>query len=404
MSAEAAETEEAPFSRRTLFWGIFASLLAAAGFFLLSTYAPDFRQPEGGGTPLSKGGTGYAGLVEWLKLTNGQAPPMARGEKDLESALASTFLLIVTIAPESDPAALQRIVKLRSGKDTLFVLPKWQTMPLLGHDGWETKVERLPNTVVNDWLGRLAKAKLGEGKPTVDRIDVQGRKIAMPEELQWVADDHPLISAGDGKAILTELDNEPFYILTDPDLINNAALKDPQKAAAALDMIAMLEPAKGAVMFDLTLHGVGQGIDLAKLLVEPPFLALTLSVLVAAALAFLHGLGRFGPPRTEGRAIAFGKRALVDTTAMLLKRAGRLQGLGDRYAALIRQRAAALLGAPYGLHGEALDRWLDSRDKSEANGFTARFKAANDSNSLAGMHEAAEKLHDWTARRLGERR
>ncbi|TIS63107.1 MAG: DUF4350 domain-containing protein, partial [Mesorhizobium sp.] len=333
MSAEAVETTQEPFSRRTLFWGIFASLLAAAGFFLLSTYAPDFRQPEGGATPLSKGGTGYAGLVEWLKLTNRQAPPMARGEKDLESPLASTFLLIVTIAPNSDPAALQRIIKLRSGKDTLFVLPKWQTMPLLGHEGWETKVDRLPNTVVNDWLGRLAKAKLGEGKPTVDRIDVEGRRIAVPDELQWVADEHPLIAAGDGRAILTELDNEPFYILTDPDLINNAALEDPQKAAAALDMIAMLEPAKGAVMFDLTLHGIGQNYDLAKLLVEPPFLALTLSVLVAAALAFLHGLGRFGPPRAEGRAIAFGKRALVDTTAMLLKRAGRLQGLGDRYAA-----------------------------------------------------------------------
>ncbi|TIO90299.1 MAG: DUF4350 domain-containing protein, partial [Mesorhizobium sp.] len=101
MSAEATEAQE-PFSRRTLFWGIFASLLAAAGFFLLSTYAPDFRQPEGGATPLSKGGTGYAGLVEWLKLTNGQAPPMARGEKDLQSPLASTFLLIVTIAPNSD--------------------------------------------------------------------------------------------------------------------------------------------------------------------------------------------------------------------------------------------------------------------------------------------------------------
>ncbi|RRI01308.1 DUF4350 domain-containing protein [Mesorhizobium tamadayense] len=404
MSAETTETAEAPFSRRTLFWGIFASLLAAAGFFLLSTYAPDFRQPEGGATPLSKGGTGYAGLVEWLKLTNGQAPPMARGEKDLESPLASTFLLIVTIAPGSDPTALQRIAKLRSGKDTLFVLPKWVTFPQAGHDGWETKVERLPSTVVNDWLGRLAKAKLGEGKPTVDHIDVEGRKIGVPDELQWVADDHPLIAVGDGRAVLTELDNEPFYILTDPDLINNAALKDPQKAAAALDMIAMLEPAKGAVMFDLTLHGIGQNYDLAKLLVEPPFLALTLSVLAAAALAFLHGLGRFGPPRTEGRAIAFGKRALVDTTAMLLKRAGRLEGLGDRYAALMRQRAAALLGAPHGLQGEALDRWLDSRDKGEAQGFTARFKAANDSNSLAAMHEAAEKLHDWTARRLGERR
>ncbi|MBN9547446.1 MAG: DUF4350 domain-containing protein [Alphaproteobacteria bacterium] len=404
MSAATTEAAQEPFNRRTLFWGIFASLLAAAGFFLLSTYAPDFRQPEGGATPLSKGGTGYAGLVEWLKLTNGQAPPMERGGKDLETPLASTFLLIVTIAPGSDPSALDRLIKLRSGKDTLFVLPKWQTLPLLGHDGWEEKVERLPNAVVNDWLGHIAKAKLGEARNTLAQINIGGRMVAAPDELQWVADDHPLIAAGDGRAILTELDDEPFYILTDPDFLNNAALGDEQKAAAALDMIAMLEPARGAVMFDLTLHGIGQNYDLAKLLVEPPFLALTLSVLVAAALAFLHGLGRFGPPRAEGRAIAFGKRALVDTTAMLLRRAGRLAGLGDRYATLVRQRAGVLLGAPHGLQGEALDRWLDSRDRSEAHGFTRRFKAANESNNLAAMHEAAEQLHDWTARRLGERR
>lgn len=404
MSAATTEAAQEPFSRKTLFWGIFASLLAAAGFFLLSTYAPDFRQPEGGATPLSKGGTGYAGLVEWLKLTNGQAPPMERGGKDLASPLASTFLLVVTIAPGSDPSALDRLIKLRSGKDTLFVLPKWQTLPLLGHDGWEEKVERLPNAVVNDWLGHIAKAKLGEASNTLPQINIGGRMVTAPDELQWVADDHPLIAAGDGRAILTELDNEPFYILTDPDFLNNAALGDEQKAAAALDMIAMLEPARGAVMFDLTLHGIGQNYDLAKLLVEPPFLALTLSVLVAAALAFLHGLGRFGPPRAEGRAIAFGKRALVDTTAMLLRRAGRLAGLGDRYATLVRQRAGVLLGAPHGLQGEALDRWLDSRDKSEAHGFTRRFQAANESNNLAAMHEAAEQLHDWTARRLGERR
>lgn len=404
MSTPAVEAGQEPFSRKTLFWGIFASLLAAAGFFLLSTYAPDFRQPEGGATPLSKGGSGYAGLVEWMKLANGQSPPMARSEQALSSGLASEFLLIVTIAPNSDPAALARIIKLRSGKATLFVLPKWFTIPLSDHEGWEMKIERLPSTVTNDWLGRIAKAKLGEDKSSVGQIDVAGRMVAAPEELQWVADDHPLIAAGKGRAVVIGLEKEPFYILTDPDLINNAALKDPQKAAAALDMIAMLEPGKGAVMFDLTLHGIGQKYDLARLLVEPPFLALTLSVLVAAALAFLHGLGRFGPPRTEARAIAFGKQALVDTTAMLLKRAGRIEELGDRYAALMRARAGALLGAPQGLPGEALDRWLDSRDHGETQGFSRRFKAANEAGTLAQMHEAAQELHDWTTRRLGERR
>ncbi len=107
ISADSAAQE--PFSRRTVFWGIFASLLAAAGFFLLSTYAPDFRQPrDGGATPLSKSGIGYAGLAEWLKLT-GEPPSMARSDSDLKTEM----LLIVTISPDSDPEALANIVKLR---------------------------------------------------------------------------------------------------------------------------------------------------------------------------------------------------------------------------------------------------------------------------------------------------
>lgn len=399
MSAPAIEAQE-PFNRRTLFWGIFASLLAAAGFFLLSTYAPDFRQPsDGGATPLSSGGTGYAGLVKWLRLT-GDSPSMARNESDL----ADPALLIVTISPDSDPEALGRIIELREELATLFVLPKWQTMPLWQHEGWEMKTERLPDTVINAWLGRIANAKIGVGQGTAQQLDIDGNKVAAPDELQWVADEQPLIAAGNDKAVLTEVDDKPFYILTDPDLINNAGLKDSDRAAAALGLIALLQPESGPVMFDLTLHGAGRKYDLAKLLVEPPFLALTLTILIAAALAFLHGLGRFGPPRTELRAIAFGKRALVDTTAMLLRRAGRLEELGDRYAALARVRAGALLGAPHGLQGEALDHWLDSRDKDEAKGFTARAQAAGEAKNLTQMNEAAERLHDWTARRLSERR
>ena len=158
-------------------------------------------------------------------------------------------------------------------------------------------------------------------------------------------------------------------------------------------------------MFDLTLHGTARNYDLAKLLVEPPFLALTLTILAAAALAFLHGLARFGPPRAEARAIPFGKRALVDTTAMLLRRAGRLEELGGRYAALMRVRAGALLGAPQGLQGRG------ARPMAR---FTRQGRAAQDlprgcapptrQRNLPQMHEAAQRLHDWTARRLSERR
>ena len=160
-----------------------------------------------------------------------------------------------------------------------------------------------------------------------------------------------MIAAEPGQGVLIRGNDASHYILADPDFIDNAALKDPDKAAAALALIAALRPNDDPVMFDLTLHGTARNYDLAKLLVEPPFLALTLTILAAAALAFLHGLARFGPARAEARAIPFGKKALVDTTAMLLRRAGRLEELGDRYAALMRAAGRRAAGRAAGFAG-----------------------------------------------------
>ena len=82
-AATASAAAEGPFNRRTVFWGIFASLLAAAGFFLLSTYAPDFRLgAAGGAAPLSKSGIGFAGLAELMALT-GDLRPWQRATDDL---------------------------------------------------------------------------------------------------------------------------------------------------------------------------------------------------------------------------------------------------------------------------------------------------------------------------------
>lgn len=353
------------FDRRTLFWGIFASILAGAGFFLLSIYAPDFKLGrEGGGMPLAKGATGFAGLVRLLELT-GEKTVMARTEADIDNAA----LMIVTITNDTDRAALTALVERRSFKATLFILPKWQTAPMPGHPGWEMAVGRVPRAVVEGW-----------------------RKA--------IAGDAAVHSDGRGPERVT---GRPHYLLADADQFDNAGLRDPKRAEAALAMIAALKPGDGPVMFDLTLHGGLRTHDLGKLLVEPPFLALTLTILAAAVLAVLHGLVRFGPPRPEDRAIAYGKRALVDTTAMLFRRAGRLGGLGPRYAALMRMRAGALLGAPPGLQGAGLDQWLNARDRESATGFTDRLQLAEAATGERAMHEAAMALHAWMDRRLSGR-
>ncbi len=56
----------------------------------------------------------------------------------------------------------------------------------------------------------------------------------------------------------------------------------------------------------------------------------------------MQAFGRFGPARARERAIAFGKEALVDNSAALVRKAGRERIMGKRYAALVRERAVSI--------------------------------------------------------------
>lgn len=90
-----------PFNARTLFGVVLASLLAAAGFVLLSAYAPDLHiGRDGGASVLSKSGTGFSGLFELMTLLD-DAPETARGLDELRS----DGLAVITIAPQSDRSA-----------------------------------------------------------------------------------------------------------------------------------------------------------------------------------------------------------------------------------------------------------------------------------------------------------
>lgn len=402
MSATADAGPTPTFSKKTVFWGVLASLLAAAGFFLLATYAPDFRiGRQGGASPLSNSGAGYSGIAKLLSL-NGYDPVMGRGPADELAYDAS--LMIVTISPEVNADIFKEIVKAREGLPTLFVLPKWQTAPLPNHDGWEMRLRTLEPYDVNRWLSQIGEFKLATSKPAGGDLSFAGSSVTAPENLQTIDGLNGLISSGARNAVFMELPERQFFILADPDLLNNQAMKDPARAKLAVDLLTTLAEDADGITFDLTLFGSGAKHDMFKLLVEPPFLALTLSVLGAAALAFFHGLGRFGPAQPEVRAIPFGKRALVDTTATLLRRAGRLNDMGGRYAALMRNRAGTLLGAPHGLQAEALDQWLETRNKVGEEEYVQLMQSLRTARTEAEVGIAARKLHQWIARRIGESR
>jgi hypothetical protein len=193
-----------------------------------------------------------------------------------------------------------------------------------------------------------------------------------------------LASTGDGQ----------MFILADPDLIANHGLKDRRTAELTVEMIQRLRPNDQPVAFDLTLHGFGRSRNLLKTLLVPPFLALTLSILAAALLAGLHAFGRFGPARDEPRALPFGKAALIDNAAGLIRRAGRGGRMGDAYVALTRDAAAAAIHAPP-LTEPELDALLDRAGSADQPGFTQLVADARDAKTPSTVADAARALYHW---------
>jgi len=145
--------------------------------------------------------------------------------------------------------------------------------------------------------------------------------------------------AGDGTPLFGVM------LVADPDLVNNWGLADPARAAAALELVSIArQQTDMPVRFDLTLNGLGGSRNLLTLAFEPPFLAATLTLLLALAIAMWRAFNRFGPALRPVPAIAPGKSQLVANGAQVIGRSGRWHLLRDPYANLVGTRAARRLG------------------------------------------------------------
>jgi hypothetical protein len=94
--------------------------------------------------------------------------------------------------------------------------------------------------------------------------------------------------------------------------------------------------------------------------------------------------------------LAFGKRALADNSAALIRLAKREHRMAGRYLSLTRNAVAKALGATR-LSGEALDAFLDRL--AEKNGLTHRLSSLNaqaaSAKSRADVLRVARALHQW---------
>ncbi|MGN6620471.1 MAG: hypothetical protein ACTHKR_05340, partial [Sphingomonas sp.] len=354
---------------------------------------------------------GFSGMVRLARETGHQVNFVRDRHQWAEDGL-----LVAT--PPNGTIDVGGIVQGRPHRPTLIILPKWQTVEDKTHKGWVRIDSLLPT---DDPAGVLAP----QSKLAIKRVASAGRELTSksylpadihfdaPRPIQLITGSalssqvvdgnqvpstfYPLIADRDG-VVLAQIGPTPLYVLADPDLIDNAGLKSLDHARAAVALIDWLATSSQThrINFDVTLNGLGHARSPLTLAFDPPFLAMTLAVAAVLVLVGLTALARFGAPRRRARAIAFGKAALVDNSATLVRKAGRTHRLGGRYAAVVRERAARAFGVSARVKGEAVDAHLDGLGHGSFSARVAAAEAANDDTSLLA---AAQALHDWQQER-----
>jgi hypothetical protein len=413
---------------------VVAMLVVGAGAFLVFLYAiaagwDDRPQTGGTGHAASNGLNGYSALLRLLER-RGLSVSTSRSQARLDDRA----LLVLTPRYDTDADKLSRLINARRYQGpTIVILPKYYAFDMRQLAA-RAKVKRgwvmLGEARSPEWLGKLEAVKgaklvvstrrrwqgLGLSGVLPDPahgVAVAAASVAKPGEvsvLPLVADDkrdllvgylndngsYPMLDDASGFDPSEQVDKTlwPVVIVAEPDLLNNYGFADATRARLA---IALFEDTRDRldlpIVFDLTLAGFGSSKNLLTLAFEPPFLAATLCLLLAALVIAWRALRRFGPPVAEAPPTTFGKAQLARNAAGLIERSRRLHLLGPPYAALIGTRIAARLGitGPRAeVRDEASARLLQLRGMAED--YRARLDALRTARTGGDLIRAARAL------------
>ena len=412
MTAQAASPASAAdkpvFSPAAAIGMVLVGVFAFCALVVLISYAPDLRSGDNGEPhALSRSAIGYAGLVELIKL---EGDPVVISHTHLTKD--HTEGLLIATPPEE--AEKKTIEALAFGGPLLVVLPKWAGAPDPFHKGWVAQAALIDPEESKTAL--FAKDSISRRKGVAP---VHLRSVAAPFEADaslttgpvdglqtfhatgWI----PILVDDAGDAVLSRDASSEIYILSDPDLVNTHALKDAQTAGVASAIVEILKAGDGPVIFDVSLNGLARERSVLRLLFDPPFLAVTLCLFAAAALAGFQAACRFGAVRRVGRVFALGKEALADNTAALIRLAGREHRMGGRYAGLTRGVAAKAVGAPRELSGDALTTFLDrlGRQRGLTDTLAEMSATAASAPDRDRLTSVAQRLFRWRVEMTRER-
>jgi len=426
----AAASPPAAFSRA----GVLALVVGGSALFLAMLWligtGASFGGERGNGQAhaASVGLNGYAGLVQLVEAQDYEVERSRSPE-----GLKTSGLLVLTPSAFADVDQIDDILQDRTFVGpTLVIMPKWraapppQQLPAEAREKFKRGWVMLGAAYASPWPEELPRAYNFEHrihpKPVIavdtplapirqrpGRWSGLGLSGALPAAPTLFAErdaPHDVLITDDaghtlafavtpGEGIDEDNPAYPVIFLAEPDLANNYGLADPARAAAAVALVEWLadDADINNVTFDMTLNGFGASENLLTLAFRPPFLAATLSLLVALLIVGWRAFQRFGPPAaTNGPDIAFGKRQLIANGAGLILRARRFGLLGAPYAALSARRLAERLGLSRP-DPEAIDAALARRLPAEEP-FTRRAARMDAAEKPADLVAAAQSLDD----------
>lgn len=425
----AAQQARPPFSpRAVLALVVLGGIVFLAMLWMIGTGLAAGSTNDGGAHAGGKGLNGYAALAGYLER-RGMTVRRSRSE----GALDDPGLLVLTPPQAADGAELALIVATRRMiGPTMVITPKWDAFALpagtaKAKQGWV----QIGGATSPQWRGFLDELSLTLAPlppapgPALWRDRESAGRLPDPAQVQsgsgaalvplvvdarsgrvlagWLADGgfYPgLVDAtleggdpGDGD----DAGAYPVVVVFEPDLLDNYGFRDFGNARLAERLVrAATGGEPGPVIFDLTLNGLGRSANLLTLAFTPPFLAATLCLVIAGIAVAWRAFLRFGPPQTAGRAIAFGKRALVGNAAGLVLRSRRHHLIAAPYAEAVRARLVRELALPRladaAATEAAIDRALAARQPGAIpfSAIAARLRAARRPHDLLG---AARELH-----------
>ncbi|MEQ1687934.1 MAG: DUF4350 domain-containing protein [Sphingopyxis sp.] len=396
-----------PFDARVIAGLLVAGIIGFVGFWVLTAFAGEWGSGrDGGAHALSRSATGFSGIVELTKAGGAPIAVLRDSAAGVPGANESELGGLMVLTPPAGATRAdidQRIGDFSGG--VLIILPKHLTAPV---PGARDRVMRVGNETRAGKL--LVSESAGLSRITIQSVQGSGRSITtspwgeraitltLPPQWNSISGEglKPIIAV-DGRILVAELPGRgSTYVLADPDLINNLAMKDDARAASAYALLTALAGPNEPIGFDVTMNGLGAGgRSLLRSAFVPPFLGLTMCLLAGGLFALWQGFVRFGPPWRVARRVALGKAGLVANGASLIVQARRVPHFAARYGAMIREAAARRLHAPSSLGGSALDAWLDRFADSKGQRFTELLQRLETARTSGECVEDAAALGQW---------